>query len=107
MRQFWLVVLPLLVGGFVTFVVWRGREEPRARYVFLLATLGSILLAYEALLFSLCGLGENNGSHCGGSSDDWVLLGIPLLFLTAWRVSAGRDSLSLLLGAVVLAVVLL
>ncbi len=103
MRQPLVVLSPLLLGALLVWFVWLASDRTRTRYAFLAAALGSILLTYEALLFSLCGTGENTtGSQCHGGADLLVLLGIPVLLFAAWGVSESHGLLPCLLGMAVL-----
>jgi hypothetical protein len=97
------VVGPLLGGAAVVGVVlWHASERTRTRWAFALAALGSVVIFYEALLFSLCGPGENTASTCGGDSDLLVLLGIPVLFIAAAGVGCTRGAGPLVTYAVLI-----
>lgn len=97
---------PILLGAAAIWLIWVTSQKARTRYAFAGAVLGSIVVAYETFLLSLCGTGENTSTTCHGSTHLLGFLGIPFLFCVALGVSGIRGFLGWLLGAVGLLIAL-
>jgi hypothetical protein len=92
---------PLVVGAALIWLA-RSLDDRGARRAFTWAIVGSVILAIESSLLTICGIAENRSElyndRCEGGTPFLPLLGIPFLLLTAVAYARTRVTLLWVVG---------
>lgn len=99
------ILAPVFIGAALFALVLVCTGDRRMRIAFAWAISASVVLAFGATLLSLCNVVEGHTSlykeRCRSGTDEWPLLGIPILLALALFARSLRGIALWLIGAVV------